>query len=132
MKRLLTVLLVTILCIQCAFVANVEAKTTNCLICKVTKKYVKYYDYKVNFNTRVFKPKGKMKKMKLGKGVKYYTLKKNAHLGRQSVKKVSKSKFKKALKWYIKDNSGYYYYMLGTIKSKNGKAKKIKEMIQDF
>lgn len=132
MKKIIVLLMVAALCLQFTGVATVEAKTEMKLICKVTKKYVKYYDYKINYNKRVFKPKGKMKKMRLAKGAKFYLLKKNASLPHQNVKKVSKTKFKKVLKAYIKDTSGYYYYMLGAIKSKNGKALKIKERIQDF
>ncbi len=132
MKKVIVLLLMVALCMQFTGAVTVNAKTGTYLICKVTKKYVKYYDYKINYNKRVFKPKGKMKKMKLAKGAKFYLLKKNASLPHQSVKQVSKAKFKKALKAYIKDTSGYYYYMLGEIKSKNKKAVKIKERIQDF
>ena len=111
---------------------SVSAKTKMYLISKVTKKYVKCYDWKVNYSTRVFKPKGKLKKIKLAKGVKFKLIKNSASLNNQVTKRVSKTKFKQAMKWYSKDKSGYYYYMLADVKIKNNKVVKISERMQDF
>ena len=131
-KRILATMLLLAMILSVLPEKSTEAKTKMYLIESLSGKQVKFYNYSWT-GIEGYKPKGKLKKMKVTGTTKYYELDPETELSQAYPPvKVTLAKMKKNVKWYL-DNE---MHMLATIKYKTVSGKRrvvsITEELQDW